>query len=227
MENLYKTYTKLYNDNKKQKNLKGINDHMFFVTDLDTIGEFSNEAVNFTLEETEELHLHPERFMPKDNIMVVALHSEENNRNLPPACFCGHVAEDGEFMFSHYRMDSFDMNEETKRMFSQLAITYIFKRLNTKNTEIIYKETPFKSLSGKEKISPVVFIRNKKSETKYQYYLPSNPEWKHSWECVGHWRKLDGIGKDRHGEYNQLGRTWVNPCIKGDGELIKKIRILK
>ncbi len=52
-----------------------------------------------------------------------------------------------------------------------------------------------------------------------------------SWVCCGHWRKLpDGskiLGKNRQGERNVNGMTWVKECIKGTGELNNSIRVIK
>lgn len=53
--------------------------------------------------------------------------------------------------------------------------------------------------------------------------------WKHCWEVMGHWRRHDGVGKNRQGDYVIPGRTWVNPHVRGDLDmpLIKKTRIFK
>src|SRR5438067_1326025 len=34
-------------------------------------------------------------------------------------------------------------------------------------------------------------------------------DWSHQWEVRGHWRKINGIGKDRSGAYTMSGFTWV------------------
>jgi hypothetical protein len=49
----------------------------------------------------------------------------------------------------------------------------------------------------------------------------------HQWRVRGHWRYIDGIGKDFRGNYNQNGRTWVCDHIKGpdDKPLVEKYRI--
>lgn len=52
----------------------------------------------------------------------------------------------------------------------------------------------------------------------------------YSYEVMGHWRKLQNIkqiGKDRYGYRNVKGYTWVIPYTKGEGELIKKVRVVK
>lgn len=50
--------------------------------------------------------------------------------------------------------------------------------------------------------------------------------WSHRWEVRGHWRKIDGIGKDRDNQYQVAGWTWVTPHIKGEGVLVKKTRLV-
>lgn len=53
-------------------------------------------------------------------------------------------------------------------------------------------------------------------------------EFTHRWEVRGHWRKCQGIGKDRHGLYNQANRTWIRESVRGpqDLPLVKKTRVL-
>lgn len=53
-----------------------------------------------------------------------------------------------------------------------------------------------------------------------------NIEWTYSWEVRGHWRKFKGVGKNRCGQKNVEGWTWVKTHIKGEGELIKKDRVV-
>ena len=71
-----------------------------------------------------------------------------------------------------------------------------------------------------------VFYVNKKCKNNPSVISGNRVEWKHSWECSGHWRRISGIGKNRQGQYEMNGITWVNPCIKGDGPLVKKLRVV-
>ena len=51
----------------------------------------------------------------------------------------------------------------------------------------------------------------------------------HSFPVRGHWRRLSDArkyGKDRQGNYNQPGFTWVKECIKGTGELVRRARVV-
>jgi len=50
-------------------------------------------------------------------------------------------------------------------------------------------------------------------------------DWTHTWEVRGHWRSVPGLGKNYKGELTEYGRTWIRPCTKGVGELVKKMRI--
>lgn len=54
-------------------------------------------------------------------------------------------------------------------------------------------------------------------------------DWSHRWEVMGHWRKVDTIGKDRGGDYCVEGFTWVKEHIRGPEEmpLVKKPRVVK
>lgn len=64
----------------------------------------------------------------------------------------------------------------------------------------------------------------------YKTNFPSKKiNWDHHIEVRGHWRKINGIGKDRDGIYCELGNTWIRPYSKGDKTkpLIKKTRIVQ
>lgn len=52
--------------------------------------------------------------------------------------------------------------------------------------------------------------------------------WTYSWLVRGHWRKHEGLGKDRAGSYVVSGFTWVNEHLKGDklSPLNPKIRLV-
>lgn len=54
-------------------------------------------------------------------------------------------------------------------------------------------------------------------------------DWSHRWNVRGHWRKCDGLGKDREGNYTQSGHTWVVHHEKGPEHLplVQKTRFVK
>jgi hypothetical protein len=53
-------------------------------------------------------------------------------------------------------------------------------------------------------------------------------DWSHRWEVRGHWRRIEGVGKDRAGRYLVPGYTWVGAHVKGpeDTPLVRKTRIV-
>lgn len=227
MSKYYLKYLELYNEVRSSKigTLKDINDVMFFVTDSDTIFEHMRLAKDNEL--LSEIASYPERFMPKENIMITVL-PPEKDKKLGESFIASFVTSESTLLTTGSgTIKNLSIEEKMKKAFVSGTVSYILTALNNKKTEVYYKDTNFKTKSGRDKIVPVVFIRNNSKNTIYENYIPADVEWKHSWECVGHWRVVKGIGKDRHGEYNQLRRTWVNPCIKGDGTLIKKTRLIQ
>jgi hypothetical protein len=70
----------------------------------------------------------------------------------------------------------------------------------------------------------VFFSRSKKERTICGQTF-NKIDWKHSWSVIGHWRKIRRLGKNRQGDYCVIGRTWVNPSIKGSGTFISKPRV--
>jgi len=78
------------------------------------------------------------------------------------------------------------------------------------------------------KVKPYMFTYVKQVNTVYpnSSKAPQVVEWKHSWWVAGCWVKIHGIGKDRDGIRKIDGLTWRVPHIKGDGELLEKVRVL-
>lgn len=77
------------------------------------------------------------------------------------------------------------------------------------------------------RIRKVVYLSPKNVDTRC-LITGKKLEWSHRWEVRGHWRNCRGVGKDRHGEYNVYGRTWVIPHEKGAiAPLVKKTRVTK
>lgn len=69
-------------------------------------------------------------------------------------------------------------------------------------------------------------ISGKRYTSKAEKIIGRKMEWAFAFPVRGHWRKIDGTGKDRHGNYVVKDRTWVKESVKGSGELINK-RIIK
>ena len=82
-------------------------------------------------------------------------------------------------------------------------------------------------------IRPIYYVLDKKEEKKPVQLKMIKPighlEFSHAFKVRCHWRKIneDSLGKDRNGERKIKGMTFVKEYIKGEGELVKKIRILK
>lgn len=109
----------------------------------------------------------------------------------------------------------------------KLVFRYLLYKINQKDTYLGIENVTMKKKSGQTEIKPISYVCSKRNLLKRSQELSNKIEWKHSWECIGHWRVCRTIGKDRDGNYNQFNRTWVKPCIKGDGTLIKKLKILR
>jgi hypothetical protein len=77
-------------------------------------------------------------------------------------------------------------------------------------------------------LSKCIHIRPRKLAIVSESLGLRNIDWTHRFEVRGHWRSNKGLGKDRNGEYNVEGFTWVVPHVKGsiDLPLIKKSRIV-
>jgi len=82
----------------------------------------------------------------------------------------------------------------------------------------------------KRKISQVIRVCPKAAVKNLKPIGHHEVDWGQRWVVRGHWRRLgDGqIGKNRAGEYNTVGFTWVVPYVKGpeDKPLIKKERLV-
>ena len=80
---------------------------------------------------------------------------------------------------------------------------------------------------------PIYYVLDKKEETKkvnyYKIQSRGHLEFTHAFKVRGHWRKISdkSLGKDRNGNYSIYGHTWVTEYIKGEGELTKRLRVIK
>ena len=80
---------------------------------------------------------------------------------------------------------------------------------------------------------PIYYILGEKGEeisAKYKYIRTTgNLEYSFAFKVRGHWRHIstDTLGKDRNGNYNVKGYTWVTEYTKGEGELAKRIRVIE
>ena len=91
----------------------------------------------------------------------------------------------------------------------------------------------FKVGSGKSRrfvtIKNVIHIYPKKERNPVIRAAYGGPiDFSHRFEVRGHWRRIDGIGKNRGGEYSVQGFTWVVPHERGpkDKPLVRKTRVV-
>lgn len=71
--------------------------------------------------------------------------------------------------------------------------------------------------------------RKKYENRQYSIHPITKLEYSHAFAVKGHWRRINenSIGKNRQGLYNVKGHTWVKDYTKGEGELVKKVRMIK
>lgn len=106
------------------------------------------------------------------------------------------------------------------------SLGHLLLTLNEKDSVMSKSRPSLKTRSGQDIIVPIVYVSDKKTINKFQALESTPIEWTHSWEVIGHWRTIKGLGKDQQGNRTVEGKTWVSACVKGDGELIKKVRVL-
>ena len=80
---------------------------------------------------------------------------------------------------------------------------------------------------------PIYYILGNKDENvepKYKSIRTTGTlEYSYCFRVRGHWRRVNEgtLGKDRNGNYNVKGYTWVTEYTKGEGELAKRIRVIE
>lgn len=134
---------------------------------------------------------------------------------------------------STFGYNSKDISERTITYFIVL-LQYIANRQLTlaENTEQVKIRTRIKGQFIKKKYKPnyIIYIG---SEKQVQKHAPSTKIIQHhdfAWEVRGFWRQLASghrIGHDRNGSVITNGFTWVKPHTRGNGEVLKKVRIYK
>lgn len=137
------------------------------------------------------------------------------------------IAITGDQVFHNY----FPIMDESRIMKSFLSIAKIKLESIPKGQfgrKKIHERFPIKKNKKKEfiRIREVIYIRDKSESDKEESGL-TGIEWSHSFYVMGHWRKIQGMGKNRDGERVVSGRTWVTDHVKGEGELINKIRVVQ
>lgn len=78
-----------------------------------------------------------------------------------------------------------------------------------------------------KRIKSIIHISPKKNIKYVKGSTNRSINWSYAWNVRGHWRKINGIGKARDGVELVVGHTWVKSYVKGNGELVKKTRVVK
>jgi hypothetical protein len=158
--------------------------------------------------------------IPMDNMKIIL---RKNNKEIFP-CFVFLTRMDT--ISSHvYNADSsFEMMDN----YLMLACLYgVLKSLSEKNTYIACQNVEYKNKrTGRAMTNEVVYVSRVRGDRKVVPYFSEKIDWKHSWSVVGHYRSIKGIGKNRNGNRCEFGKTWVIPCIKGNGDFVEKIRMV-
>jgi hypothetical protein len=78
------------------------------------------------------------------------------------------------------------------------------------------------------KPKPIIYVFPKKYTSEIGAMSGKSLDFNHAFAVRGHWRKVDGIGKDRNGEYVVKGFTWVVPSVrnKDKGIVVKKTYVV-
>ena len=123
-------------------------------------------------------------------------------------------------------------------------VTSTLQIINSLNKHKVYSETKAneKTEYFRRKGKPTLKVNNRplyyvlepkdtESEKKVVHRASNTCriELNHSFKVRGHWRKIDpqSYGKNRNGEYVVIGHTWVRDHVKGTGEMVKKLRVIK
>ena len=119
-------------------------------------------------------------------------------------------------------------------IFDALKMLAKYAILVDKNEKMKPEYYTFKDKSKKTiKVTnrPIYYVLDKKDYEKKNYEIKAigKLEYSHAFKVRGHWRRIDekSIGKDRNGDYKIEGFTWVTDYIKGDGELVNRVRIVR
>ena len=128
--------------------------------------------------------------------------------------------------------------EDIKRLISSMqcdAVNQVYQFLKTKNSGNMIEGLEKRKFKIKNKDKRFIKFKGishvakyKQGKVIYDPSLVSSIEWTYSTLVSGHWRKIDGIGKDREGMYNQEGFTWVIPHQRNkDLPHRENIRVMK
>lgn len=159
--------------------------------------------------------------------LVSPLKSREKGQ--PSRCFLVHELSFGKYDFYEYSDGGIIKiahdNKEDNECY-RLLLGLIIRQINISKVGIEKVRQYIKLPKGGVRIRKIVHVANKKEYFKYKDSHGHKIDWTHRWAVRGHWRKIEGLGKDREGNYSVSGATWVLDHVKGpeDKEFVRKTR---
>jgi hypothetical protein len=140
---------------------------------------------------------------------------------------------------SHFLMGVFmpidgekEWEDSSPRQIRALLENVALARLNGQLAEEPFHRRAKLRKNGKftnQKLSRVIYIRKQKSAgNPPSENVARQIEWKNTWLVRGHWRHIEGLGKNRAGDYIVKNFTWVKDHVKGPeaAPLINKTRVV-
>lgn len=119
-------------------------------------------------------------------------------------------------------------------MYTLPLVKAYLQKLNTGELGTEFSRNRIRIGTGQSKrtvtIRKIVHVRSKgKKSIQDLESSGTKIDWSHRWVVRGHWRKHEGLGKNREGVYCVDGRTWVNSFEKGPehAPLVKKLRLVE
>lgn len=220
-------YRKSYNLFKKTKGQTPISPIDFCETYILKTTTEDNELFNkfshgLTPDEFKPYYKFVSDNLPSDNLKVIIVDRTDNYRMVTFS-----ICDNGSGMA--VRHEGSDSTEKRQMVSSYMAMASMYNTLKDISDNKVYvcrKNADYVAKrNGRLMPNNVVFFSREKRHVVISGESFNKIDWKHSWSVVGHWRKIKKLGKNRVGEYCEVGRTWVNPSIKGSGTFISKPRV--
>lgn len=160
-----------------------------------------------------------------DGVLMALLAHEEKPGHIISTGMMIHPENPPDKMLSFCTWDN---KEAISNILKLIDISLRQSKLGTEKTQERFKigTGPNKYV---HKIKSIIRVSPKNTnEALAQPVMGKSIDWSHRWEVRGHWRRIEGIGKNRVGDYSVMGFTWVKDHAKGpeDKILIKKTRVV-
>lgn len=129
----------------------------------------------------------------------------------------------------------FDVVREVGEVFETLSKKAVMSDIPTITKYDYYRRK--KAPTIKVARRPIYYVlgdKNKTNEVRIKYACKGiksegKLEYSYAFKVRGHWRRIGdkSFGKDRSGVYGVKGFTWVVDHIRGEGELLKRLRVIR